>query len=101
MLQIDVHVVLRAGRSVERHYVMLARGFAERIELRPELLEQRGEILCVGRRRELPVDIEAIKKSRRGDSGRDVPLDEHVDARRRQSLAPRWCARGARKCGSV
>src|ERR1700722_3054243 len=87
LTQIDVDVVLRAGRSVERHYIALVRGLAKYIKLAAEFLQQGSEVLGVGRCGKFPIDIEPIKQPGSCNARSDVSADKHVDAGSRERLA--------------
>src|SRR5882724_13717814 len=99
--EIDVHIVLRACGSVERHHIILASCFPQGVQLAAELRQQRGEVLCVGRGRELPINVEAIKQTGSGDARSNIALHKKVDAGGRECLAAGRSARGSRESRSV
>src|ERR1700678_1580313 len=67
---------------------MLAGGCGEGFQLITELSQQGGEVQCVRRCGEFPIDIEAVKQNRSGDAGSGVAADEHIDTRGGERLAP-------------
>ena len=101
MTQIDVDVVLRARGSIERHHIGLVRSPAESVELSAKFLQQSGEILGVGRGRKFPINVEAVEQAGRGDPGRDVAVNKHIDTRRRQRRAALRGAGRGYKCRSI
>ena len=94
MAKVDVDVVLRARRTIERQGIFFAGRFAQGVQLITKLCQQGGKVLRVGRGGKFPIDIETVKQTGSRDAGGNVATDKHIDAGSGKGLASRSAAGG-------
>jgi hypothetical protein len=68
--------------------VVLLVDVSERVELPEELPHEQGQVGGIGRGRELPVNVDAVKDSLGRDTGSDIPVEEEVNAGSNEACRP-------------